>query len=123
MDPFDILKVKDDTSDEDVKKALRRVYIKCHPDKHDGAHMKEINEEKFKAAQKAFNDIMLLRKNHNNRNRPQRNTSNLSRRTYNDILYSMYAMDQISLFDKKFVDKNFMDKKIQEIEEQMNKKY
>ncbi len=59
MDPYKILGVSSDASDDDVKKAYRKLAKQYHPDvnKEEGA------AEKFKEVQNAYDTIMDMRKN------------------------------------------------------------
>ena len=61
-DPYKILGVSPDASDEEVKKAYRQLAKKYHPDvnKEAGA------EERFKKIQNAYDTIMNMRKNGGN---------------------------------------------------------
>ena len=65
-DPYKLLGLQRNASDEDVKHAFKKKAMKYHPDKHKDLHKKEVNEEKFKKAQKAYEDIMRERERKNN---------------------------------------------------------
>ena len=62
MDPYRILGVSRDASEEDIKKAYRRLAKQYHPDvnKEPGA------EEKFKQIQNAYQQIMDMKKHGGN---------------------------------------------------------
>ncbi len=62
MDPYGILGVSRDASEEDIKKAYRRLAKQYHPDvnKEPGA------EEKFKQIQNAYQQIMDMKKHGGN---------------------------------------------------------
>ncbi|MDO5424736.1 MAG: DnaJ domain-containing protein [Eubacteriales bacterium] len=60
-DPYKVLGISPDASDEEVKKAYRTLSRKYHPDANVGApNIKEI-EEKFKEIQAAYHQIMDAR--------------------------------------------------------------
>ncbi|MDY3920428.1 MAG: J domain-containing protein [Candidatus Limivivens sp.] len=60
-DPYKVLGIRPDASDEEVKKAYRTLSRKYHPDANVGApNIKEI-EEKFKEIQAAYHQIMDAR--------------------------------------------------------------
>ena len=53
-DYYDILGVEKEASDEDLKKAYRRLARQHHPDLHTGDHQKKAAEEKFKEINEAY---------------------------------------------------------------------
>ena len=53
IDPFSILGISRDASDEEVKKAYRKLSRKYHPDANIDNPNKEQAEEKFKQVQQA----------------------------------------------------------------------
>lgn len=55
-DPFEILGIEKDASQEKIKKVYRKMANKYHPDKvaHLGKEFQEIAEERFKEVQKAY---------------------------------------------------------------------
>lgn len=120
MNPYAILKVKDDTSDIDCKKALKSLYIKYHPDKVNDVNLKIMNETKFKEAQKAYEDIMIMRTHHNHHNHHNDNP-NLARRSYNDMMHTIFkSEDTNGLFEPSFLDvKIHTDEIFREMEERM----
>ena len=61
FDPYSVLGVSRDASDEDVKKAYRRLSRKYHPDANINNPNKEQAEEKFKEVQQAYDQIMKER--------------------------------------------------------------
>ncbi|MDO4276700.1 MAG: J domain-containing protein [Eubacteriales bacterium] len=58
LDPYSILGISRDASDEEIKKAYRRLSRKYHPDANIDNPNKEQAEEKFKEVQQAYEQIM-----------------------------------------------------------------
>ena len=61
LDPYSILGVSRDATDEEIKKAYRRLSRKYHPDANINNPNKEQAEEKFKEIQQAYEQIMKER--------------------------------------------------------------
>lgn len=61
LDPYSVLGVSRDASDEEVKKAYRRLSRKYHPDANINNPNKDQAEEKFKEIQQAYDQIMKER--------------------------------------------------------------
>ena len=61
IDPYSILGISRDASDEEVKKAYRKMSRKYHPDANIDNPNKEQAEEKFKQVQQAYEQIMKER--------------------------------------------------------------
>lgn len=61
MDPYSILGVSRDATDEEIKKAYRAMSRKYHPDANVGASNMDQIEEKFKEIQQAYQQIMKER--------------------------------------------------------------
>ena len=61
MDPYEVLGVSRDASDEEIKKAYRRLSRKYHPDANVNNPHKDEAEEKFKQIQQAYSTIMKER--------------------------------------------------------------
>ena len=61
--PFRILEISPSATDNEVKKAYRKMANKYHPDKvaHLGKEMQNIAEEKFKAVSEAYQEIKKSR--------------------------------------------------------------
>ena len=57
-DPYKVLGISRDASDEEVKKAYRKLSRKYHPDANVGNPNQEQYEEKFKEFQQAYNPTM-----------------------------------------------------------------
>ena len=61
MDPYKILGVSPDATDEEVKKAYKQLSKKYHPDANINNPNKEQAEEMFKNVQQAYQIIMKQR--------------------------------------------------------------
>ena len=61
MDPYRVLGVSPEASDDDIKKAYRKLSRQYHPDANVNNPNKEEAEEKFKEVQKAY-DILMKRR-------------------------------------------------------------
>ena len=61
FDPYSVLGVSRDASDEEIKKAYRRLSRKYHPDANINNPNKAQAEEKFKGVQQAYDQIMKER--------------------------------------------------------------
>lgn len=62
MDPYQILGISRDASDDEVKKAYRKLAKKYHPDANIGDPNQALYTEKFKQVQTAYKTIMDQRK-------------------------------------------------------------
>ena len=58
-DPYEVLGLKRGASEEEVKKAYRRLSRKYHPDANINNPNKDEAEEKFKEIQQAYKSIVL----------------------------------------------------------------
>ena len=58
-DPYKILEIQSDASQEDIKKAYRQLAGKYHPDKveHLGEEFKALAEKRFKEIQQAYQEL------------------------------------------------------------------
>ncbi|MGX8680660.1 MAG: DnaJ domain-containing protein [bacterium] len=63
MDPYQILGITPDATDDEVKKAYRQLAKKYHPDANVNSPYQEAYTEKFKQVQNAYKMIMDARKN------------------------------------------------------------
>ena len=59
--PYDVLKVSPNASDDEIKRAYREMSRKYHPDANVNNPLAELAEEKFKEIQEAYNTIMKER--------------------------------------------------------------
>ncbi|WP_347993881.1 J domain-containing protein [uncultured Eubacterium sp.] len=62
MNPYDVLGVRPDASEDEIKKAYKALSRKYHPDANINNPNKEQAEEKFKQVQQAYSQIMDARK-------------------------------------------------------------
>lgn len=65
QDPYEVLGVSHDASDEEIKKAYRTLSRKYHPDSNINNPHKDEAEEKFKEVQAAYQQIMYEKKHPN----------------------------------------------------------
>ncbi|MCD8151736.1 MAG: DnaJ domain-containing protein [Clostridiales bacterium] len=56
--PYEVLGVSPDATDEEIKKAYRRLSRQYHPDSNVNSAHPEVAEERFKEVQQAYNQIM-----------------------------------------------------------------
>lgn len=63
-DPYSVLGVSPDATDEEIKKAYRKLSRKYHPDANINNPNKAAAEEKFKEVQAAYDQIVKAKENH-----------------------------------------------------------
>lgn len=61
LDPYSVLGVSRNATDEEIKKAYRKLSRKYHPDANINNPNKDQAEEKFKEVQQAYEQIMRER--------------------------------------------------------------
>ena len=61
-DPYKVLNVGPDASDDEIKKAYRELARKYHPDHYHGSPLEEMAEEKMKEINEAYAMIQKQRK-------------------------------------------------------------
>lgn len=62
-DPYKVLGVAPDASDDEIKKAYRALARKYHPDKYRDSDLADLASEKMKEVNAAYEEIQNLRKN------------------------------------------------------------
>ena len=62
-DPYKVLGVSPDASDEEIKKAYRALARKYHPDKYRDSDLADLASEKMKDINAAYEEIQNIRKN------------------------------------------------------------
>ena len=63
MNPYDVLGVRPDASEDEIKKAYKALSRKYHPDANINNPNKEQAEEKFKQIQNAYQQALDYKKN------------------------------------------------------------
>ena len=94
MDPYQILGVSPNASDDDVKCAYRALSRKYHPDANVNNPNRDAAEEKFKQVQQAYSTIMHSRQYTTQPEEPQQwyaERSSVYQRPYAD--YSRLCLD------------------------------
>ena len=66
MDPYKVLEVSYDASEQEIKQAYRRLSKKYHPDANVNNPNKDLYTEKFKQVQNAYEQIMNHKKGNTN---------------------------------------------------------
>ena len=62
-DPYQVLNISSNATDDEVKKAYRELSRKYHPDSYVDNPLADLAEEKFKEVQEAYDQIMKQREN------------------------------------------------------------
>ena len=94
-DPYSVLGVSPNASDDEVKRAYREMSRKYHPDSYSDNPLSELAEEKFKEVQEAYKEIMDMREGRSsgyqggyNQNY---NNQNYNNQNYNNRQYDNYG--------------------------------
>ncbi len=77
-DPYKVLGVDPTASDDDVKKAYRKLARKYHPDKYADSDLKELAEEKMKEVNYAYEQIQQMRSGGSTSSNQSNNSGNYS---------------------------------------------
>jgi len=62
MDPYSVLGVSATASDDEIKRIYRELVKKYHPDKYRDSDLKDLADEKLKNINKAYDEIIRMRK-------------------------------------------------------------
>lgn len=62
-DPYKVLQVSPDASDEEIKTSYRELVRKYHPDNYNGNPLSDLATEKMQEVNEAYDSIVALRKN------------------------------------------------------------
>ena len=65
-DPYKVLGVSPDASDDEIKKAYRQLARKYHPDKYRDSDLADLASEKMKEVNAAYEEIKKMRENSGN---------------------------------------------------------
>ncbi len=65
-DPYRVLNISSNASDDEVKRAYRELSKKYHPDSYADNPLADLAEDKFKEVQEAYKEIMDMRANGGN---------------------------------------------------------
>jgi tetratricopeptide (TPR) repeat protein len=90
-DPYKVLGVSPDASDDEIKKAYRALARKYHPDKYRDSDLADLASEKMKEVNAAYEEIQNLRKNSGSSNKSNNNSQggyNYSSGTSKNPLYN-----------------------------------
>lgn len=86
--PYDVLGISPNASEEEIKRAYREKSRKYHPDANVNNPLADLAEEKFKEIQEAYNEIMKERESGGGYGYGNRNTGNYNSSSYNYGGYS-----------------------------------
>ncbi len=80
-DPYKVLGVSPDASDDEIKKAYRTLARKYHPDKYRDSDLADLASEKMKEVNAAYEEIQNIRKNGGNTNKSNQGGYNYNTNT------------------------------------------
>jgi len=89
LNPYEVLGVKEDASDEEIKKAYRELVKKYHPDQYRDNPLAKLAEEKLREINEAYDMIMKQRSSKNQYSQSQYSDYNRSRTSNSN--YSGYT--------------------------------
>ena len=96
-DPYTILGVKRDASDDEIKRAYRALVRKYHPDNYaDDNPLKELATEKMQEVNEAYDEIQRLRQSGGS------SSSDSGYNSYSGSSYGPYASIRMSLNSRRF---------------------
>ena len=75
-DPYKVLGVSPDASDDEIKKAYRALARKYHPDKYRDSDLADLASDKMKEVNAAYEEIQSMRKNGGSSKKSKQNQGN-----------------------------------------------
>lgn len=90
-DPYKILGIALDATDEEVRKAYKQLSIKYHPDHNSGSPLQDLAEEKMKEINDAFDKIMDMRRGTNTSYTQKSSNENNTDEQFNEIRRNIKA--------------------------------
>ena len=84
-DPYKILGISPDATDDDVKRAYRELAKKYHPDNYADSPLADMAEEKMKEINQAYDDIIRMREEKKTTFEGNRTYEDASDRSYTEI--------------------------------------
>lgn len=91
MDPYKVLGVTPQTSDDDIKRAYRELARKYHPDNYVNNPLADLAETRMKEINEAYDSIMNERAGKTNAGAGQGTQSGTGQRTYSGANAGVYA--------------------------------
>ena len=84
-DPYKVLGVSPNATDDEIKKAYRELARKYHPDNYTDTNLAELAEEKMKEVNEAYDQIQTLRSGKGSGSSTYSNNPNFGSGTTNDL--------------------------------------